>query len=231
MNIRSIRRHFDELVLLLNTYTLSFDIIVLCETWPDYDFKFLLNGYQTINSLGKLNKSGGVTIFIKESIKLTNIKENVISNSNAIELSFEYLSNNFIITCIYRSPNDNIGLFLNGLEMYLNSINKSHRSIICGDINIDILNQNNPLTSIEYLNIIASKGFISCINKYTRVSNTSQSCIDHMFINHIDTDSVNSYILKSDITDHYATILYIQNDADLTDIKLSEIGNKINIEY
>lgn len=45
MNIRSIRRHFDELVLLLNTYTFSFDIIVLCETWLDYDFKFLLNGY------------------------------------------------------------------------------------------------------------------------------------------------------------------------------------------
>lgn len=74
MNIRSIMRHFDELVLLLDTYTLGFDIIVLCETWLDYDFKFLLNGYQTINSIGKLNKSDGVTIFIKEPIKLTNIK-------------------------------------------------------------------------------------------------------------------------------------------------------------
>lgn len=236
MNIRSIRRHFDELVLLLDTYTLSFDIIVLCETWLDYDFKFLLNGYQTINSIGKLNKSDGVTIFIKEPIKLTDIKENVICNCNSIELSFEYLSNNFIITCIHRSPNDNTRSFLDGLEMYLNSINKSHRStrIICGDINIDILNQNNSLTSIEYLNIMASKGFISCINKYTRVSNTSQSCIDHMFINNIDTDSVNSYILKSDVTDHYATILYIQNDvnlADNTNKKLSEIGNKINIDH
>lgn len=35
---------------------------------------------------------------------------------------------------------------------------------------------------------------------------------------------MNSYILKSDITDHYSTMLYIQNGADLTDntdIKLS----------
>ena len=81
---------------------------------------------------------------------------------------------------------------------------------------------------------MASKGFISCINKYTRVSNTSQSCIDHIFINNIDTGSVNSYILKSDVTDHYATILYIQNDvnlADNTNKKLSEIGNKINIDH
>jgi len=36
--------------------------------------------------------------------------------------------------------------------MYLNSINKSHRSIICGDINIDILNQNISITTTVYLN-------------------------------------------------------------------------------
>lgn len=41
MNIRSIISHFDELVLLLNTYALNFDIIVLSETWLDYDFKFV----------------------------------------------------------------------------------------------------------------------------------------------------------------------------------------------
>lgn len=63
MNVRSIRLHFDELMLLLNTNSLNFDIIVLTETWLDYDFKFVLNGYQTINSIGKLNKSDGVTIF------------------------------------------------------------------------------------------------------------------------------------------------------------------------
>jgi len=82
MNIRSIRLHFVELVLLLNTNALNLDvpssIVVLSETCLDYDFKFALNGYQTINFIGKLNKSDRVTIYIKESINLTNIKENVI---------------------------------------------------------------------------------------------------------------------------------------------------------
>lgn len=90
MNIKSIRSHFDELVLLLNTYTLNVDIIVLSETWLDYDFKFAINGYQTINSIGKFNKCDGVTVFVKEIIKLSNIKENVIPNCNSIEMSFEF---------------------------------------------------------------------------------------------------------------------------------------------
>jgi len=47
--------------------------------------KFVLNGYQTIISIGELNKSDGVTKFSKESINLTNIKENTISNRNSIE--------------------------------------------------------------------------------------------------------------------------------------------------
>lgn len=75
------------------------------------------------------------------------------------ELSFEYFSNSFIVTCIYKVSQlqiilYNIGFFLDGLEMYLSSINNSHPSIICGDINIDILNQNNSLTSIEYLKTV-----------------------------------------------------------------------------
>lgn len=37
MNIRSIRSRFDELVLLLNTNDLNFDMVVLSETWLDND--------------------------------------------------------------------------------------------------------------------------------------------------------------------------------------------------
>lgn len=174
MNIRSIRSHFDELVLLLNTYALYFDKIILSETWLDYDFKFVINSYQTINYIGKLNKSDGATVFVKETIKFINIKENVISNCNSIELSFEYFNKNVMITCIYKSPNDYNSLFLDGLEVYLNSINKSYNSIVCGDINIDIYQLKNSLTSTEYLNIMVSNDFNSCINNYTRVSITDK---------------------------------------------------------
>lgn len=59
LNIRIIRLHFDELALFL------IDVVVLSETWLAHDCKFILNGYQSLNSIGKFNKSDGVTISIK----------------------------------------------------------------------------------------------------------------------------------------------------------------------
>lgn len=61
--------------------------------------------------------------------------------------------------------------------------------------------------SIDYLNIMASNNFISCINNYTRVTNTTKTCIDHIFSKNIDLQCINSFILKCNITDHYGTII------------------------
>ncbi|KAF0754630.1 RNA-directed DNA polymerase from mobile element jockey [Aphis craccivora] len=43
------------------------------------------------------------------------------------------------------------------------------------------------------------------------VTNLSASCIDHIFIKNIKINNVNSYILRCDITDHYATILTLSD--------------------
>jgi len=44
------------------------------------------------------------------------------------------------------------------------------------------------------------------------VTSHSKTCIDHNFINNIDSNKINSYILWCDyITDHYATILTLSN--------------------
>jgi len=40
LNIRSIRLHFDELALFLESNNCDFDVIVLSETWLAHDFKF-----------------------------------------------------------------------------------------------------------------------------------------------------------------------------------------------
>jgi len=68
LNTRSIRLHLDKLALFLDSNNCDYDVIVLSETWLAHDFKFILNGYQTLNSIGKFNKSDGVTILIKEQI-------------------------------------------------------------------------------------------------------------------------------------------------------------------
>jgi len=55
---------------------------------------------------------------------------------------------------------------------------------------------------------MARNGYLPCINNFTRVINLSGSCIDHIFIKNIKINKGSSYILRCDITDHYATILF-----------------------
>ena len=57
---------------------------------------------------------------------------------------------------------------------------------------------------MDSLNILASYGFISTINKPTRVTNGTSSCIDHCFMktNKIMIENVIPMILETKITDH-----------------------------
>jgi len=161
INISSISAHFNDLAILLGSVVSYFDIIVLCETWLLNDYQFKLNGYKTINSLGIFNKSDGVTVLIRQSINVLQIEKQILLNCNSIQLIFQIDKLVFSMICIYRSPNDNLELFLKSLELTLPQINKRYKNIIYGDINIDIIRNSN--ISNEYLNIMARNGFLRCI--------------------------------------------------------------------
>jgi len=212
--------HFDELALFLNSNNRDFDVIVLSETWLAHDFKFILNGYQSINSIGKFNKCDGVTILIKDQVNLINVRDNIISNCNSLELKFKINNSTYTILGIYRSPNDNVDLFISDLESYLiilinNTNNNLNKFIICGDINIDI--SNISVLATEYQNILSFSGFVPCINNFTRSVNNSNSCIDHILTKNVKTSDISSYIIKCNITDHYATALFIKNNSSIKD--------------
>ena len=73
--------------------------------------------------------------------------------------------------------------------------------MIAGDINIDILSKDGSAS--ETLHTFNSYDFLPLINIPTRVSDTTATCLDHMWYNHFDAN------LSSDITDHFITILPI----------------------
>ena len=75
-----------------------------------------------------------------------------------------------------------------------------------GDININILKKTS--VSREYLNLLQSEGFSQLIFEARRITENSQSCIDHIFAN-IST-SCSSGNPAVEIADHLPvlTILY-----------------------
>ena len=93
------------------------------------------------------------------------------------------VANIFIIGVIYRHSHNNGTMFLEKLEETLYAINQvSTNCCILGDINIDLLNPQDPLT-VEYTNILHHNTIISQISKPTRITNISSTIIDHILIN------------------------------------------------
>jgi len=73
-------------------------------------------------------------------------------------------------------PNSNIDNFFTSLNDYQEHFeNSNKRYVIAGDMSTNILDAN---ISDDFVNIMASQNFISCINNYTRILNTTKSCID-----------------------------------------------------
>ena len=56
-----------------------------------------------------------------------------------------------------------------------------------------------------------SKGFLSLINKPTRVSKHSSSCIDHIYTNSFINQDLLTGIIKTDLTDHFPVFIVDRN--------------------
>lgn len=94
-------------------------------------------------------------------------------------------------------------------------------------MNINISPESNDELKVDYLNLMAQMGFVSCINEYSGVNNNSATTIDHIFIKNSCTNNIRPIILESCVTDHYITLILEENCKTIK----SEIPNeKTNID-
>ena len=103
-----------------------------------------------------------------------------------------------VISCLYKHPACTLDeLVGNLLKLYRN---KQCDIDLCGDFNIDILNQTNNVTN-EFLQCFYSLCMFPLINKPTRITNHSATVIGNIFTNAFGI-SHNSGILVNDLSDH-----------------------------
>ena len=86
------------------------------------------------------------------------------------------------IISLYRSPTGNFRHFLQTLDGILLSLNSriSH-TIICGDTTVNNLIDNNQKKNLN--NMLLSHNLTNIINFPTRITNSSASAIDNIFLN------------------------------------------------
>lgn len=215
LNIRSLNHNFEEFLILLESLDTKFDIIILTETWrlDDLDI-FNIKGYNIFYSNGCYNQNDGVVVYVNKSyvseFKTVRYTENTFAN---VTLKINNVVYN--ILSVYRLPSTNEQVFLQELDYILQQQGNNMLNIFTGDINIDIMDVDtqNKITCNEYLNIMAKNGYLSYINKHTRIKHNKSSCLDHIFIKkplHETCLNFTPAILLNDTTDHFPILLKVK---------------------
>ena len=206
LNTRSLKQHFEQICNLLDSISCKFDFIGCSETWFTSETdstSFQIPGYTLLCENRTFSTGGGVALYVRSDCSFS------IRNDLKID-SVENLwieTDNMIVGVIYKPPNFSNLEFLDKLERTLHNVFLSKKKcVFMGDININTLTKTS--VSKEYINLIQSEGFSQLIFEATRITENSQSCIDHIFTN-ISTPC-SSGSLAVEIADHLPvfSILY-----------------------
>lgn len=208
-NVRSFNRNFDALSLLLGEISYSIDVIILSETWFVDMLCSEVDGYCGYHVCRTEKGGGGVSIYVRLGLQCRPLLDyNTVTDSHEI-CCVEVLpdptnpTNNCTILGIYRPPNARVAPFLTHLEALTSSIpNKS--IILCGDFNIDLLNEGN---NDEISNVLYSFNFFPLINIATRITVNSASCLDHIWYNKLNISFSGAVV--ANVSDHYPVFCVI----------------------
>lgn len=222
VNIRGLCTNFDYFLVFLESTGKTFDLIIMSETHAVGDVSdFGINGYYTICNESKINRCDGCMVYVREEI----LQEYKVIEANIVKcIKVSICKNNVLADVLgyYRCHSINVDAFVDDLESILTQgIGTTDQNKICifaGDININILNKNLSNTVNNYITLLNSFGFVSLINKPTRVQGNSKTCLDHIFVRCKDSvyDNLKSVVLRSDLTDHYPVLINIKLNKSVT---------------
>ncbi|KAI5647031.1 endonuclease-reverse transcriptase domain-containing protein [Phthorimaea operculella] len=214
VNIRSLQKHFSELLVVLHNYLNKLDVIVITE--PNISFPLLdlfkLKGFNTHSISRSGRRGGGVLVYTREGLN-SQIQEAastaVMQVSECVSITLNHLSEPIHIISVYRPPRinkkDKCKQFFEEFKKLLDSLPQNSKVIFCGDLNINLLLQNNK-DVITYENLLAEYGFTKCINKITRseilADTLVESCLDHIYVR-APLAGINSAVIQHKISDHY----------------------------
>jgi hypothetical protein len=154
-------------------------------------------------------RGGSACILVRDMLRVKQVHNLCgIAQEKTFELAaVELLDIKIVIVCIYRSPESDIEVFLNKLEIVIKRIqNHNKRLIMCGDWNVNFCQNNSNL--FKLLSVLERYNLINRITTPTRITNTSCTLIDVIITqaSNWDIKVVNKEI---GFSDHTAQILHL----------------------
>jgi exonuclease III len=149
-------------------------------------------------------KCGGVCIYIHKNMQYSNINVLKYCKERDLEIvavKLKLALKNVIVFCVYRTPGVNLEYFLNQLDSILNSLyNPKTEYILCVDLNINYIGTNNKKTPLE--NLLNMYNIIGTVSFPTRITNTSSSAIDNIFVDKRSNYTIKPFLMGFPIMMH-----------------------------
>lgn len=206
-NSRSMYTNFNKIKDYLNKLNREFKLIAFSETWlkEGRGINFHLDGYE-LHYINRPNKiGGGVAFFVDRSLRCRLVENMLLVKEDlmeciTVEIELEK-SKNIVVACVYRAPGSSIDVFRDSLEELMKKLSENKTYMICGDVNIDLLSASKHTATSDFLSTMYGRGFYPLITKPRRITSTSATLIDNIFLNVINKN-INSGLATTDITDH-----------------------------
>ena len=147
----------------------------------------------------------------KKNIKFSSINLQKYCKEQDLEIAavkLKFPKKNVISFCVYRAPTGELDYFLKKLDTILNSLhNPKTEFIFSGELNINYIGTNNKKTQLD--NMLSTYNLTGTVYFPARITNTSTSSIDNIFV-----DSKNNYTIKpyiNGLSDHDAQLFTLNN--------------------
>ena len=195
-------------------------MICITETWCSNDSfqnnsNFNLTNYRAIHLGRKEKRGGGVCVFVHEQYMFKTRKDLSISNDENEHLCIEIINKqrkNIIVNTCYRPPGSKVKPFKKHVASVFNQVKRENKKkIFVGDLNINSLDYSSNSVVRNFINDILSYGAIPLINKPTRITKKSVTCLDHIYINSLGNQKLLSGIIKTDLSDHLPVFVVDSN--------------------
>lgn len=175
MNIRSLRKNFDELLLYLESVGVEcLDVIVLSETWRIENLNdFMIPNFDILYNESHFNQNDGVIVYIKSSIGYTT-SIHQMSEINLLEVNFKLNNRSYRITTCYRPPSTDLVKYIHEMNHYFEAQSEYDVGVFVGDVNINLLNTSD-INVTEYISMMEEQGFFSYVDKPSRITQTSST--------------------------------------------------------
>lgn len=218
VNLQSSYGNFGVLKAHLELLKQEFDIIAISEAGPGNQDRcaHIFGENYVYDYYSPSGRKGGVALYINKRLACKKRDDLEIKGNPQIDnLWYEISMNNrqYIVSVIYRHPGYCTSDICDALQINLAKINSEHKgSIMCGDMNINLLQPNNPQTKL-YTDTVLAADTIPLITLPTRITCTSATLIDHINITGLDkfnTNDISTGNLFFEIADHLPNFILVK---------------------